>query len=222
MCEGWWSQKHSSVEWVGLRFGLRKLSYQHCFRVGQPAPLSSSTPFIPDSLLHFYIISLPPLSVFPVWLVLISPPSPLSLAHLHSFRGLTLFRPPLSPPVLRLLHVWEMTLPPGLSILAPRPHSFLTAPTLLELESETSTFLQLQKSCKGSWMTLFYLLVLPWKMDVHKHIIIRGWSLRSWLPAPKHLTSRLHVRLFLSKGLQLGFQESFPNSFCRKLSPNAP
>lgn len=66
-----------------------------------------------------------------------------------------------------------------------------------------------KKSCKGSWMTLFYLLVLPWKMDVHKHIIIRGWSLRSWLPAPKHLTSRLHVRLFLSEGLQLGFQESF-------------
>lgn len=172
------------MEWVGLRFGLRQLSYQHCFRVGQPASLFSSLLFIPHSLLHFSIISLPPLSVFPVWLVLISP-SPLLLTHLHSFLGLTLFLPPLSPPVLRLLCVWGMTLPPGLSILAPRPHSFLTAPTLLEPESETSTFTAAKKLQGQLHASFFYLLVLPLKMDVHKHIIIRGWSLRGELPAPK-------------------------------------
>lgn len=126
------------MELVGLRFGLRQLSYQHCFREGQPASsllLSTLHDRLPALVLHYLVASslcLPCLT---------SSWSPLLLTHLNSFLCLTLFLPPpLSPPVLHLLCLWGMTLLPGLSVLATQPHSFLTAPTLLELESETSTF----------------------------------------------------------------------------------
>lgn len=210
------------MEWVGLRFGLRQLSYQHCFRVGQPASLFYPPLFISDSLLQFSIILLPLLSVFPAWRTPNLPfCSLISILFSVSHRSLL----PFSHLVVRLLCAWGMTLPHGPSILAPRPHSFLTAPTLLEPESETSTFTAVRTARAAVWFFLFiffYLLVLPWRMDVHKHIIIRGWSLRRELPAPKHLTSKLHVCLFLSKGLQLGFEDSIRNFFCRKLSLIAP
>ena len=152
------------MEWVGLRFGLRQLSYQHCFRVGQPAslcstPLSTLHPPLPAPVLHYLVASS---------LCLPCPTCPnlpfFSLIPLLFSLGLTLFfLPTISPPVFpSAVCVWGMTLRPGLSILAPRPQSLLTAPTLLELESEDVHFCssakkKTPKKLQGQLYDFFYL-----------------------------------------------------------------
>lgn len=179
----WRSHRHLSVEWVGPRFGPRQLSYQQGFRGGQP--LSSSAPLLFISLtplLHYLVAPSLALFILTLKLAIISSP-------IHSF------------PLIRRLSAWGMTLPARL-------HSLLTAPALLEVQSEMFTFTepQQQQQLLGFFFFNLYLLLSPWRMGVYKHFIMRGWSLKRGLPAPKHLSSKLRACLFLSRGHCRGFQ----------------
>lgn len=215
-------QARSIHQWneLALRSGLRQLPYQHCFRVGQPAPpLPTLHPTLPAPLLHYLLASLSLSS--PVWLVLISPLSPFhmlisilfSVSHCSSLSSLSS-----SPASAERMNDDSSSWPEYISSPA---SLFPDSSDLVRTGEWDVHFYSCKKAARAAaWVSLFSvsftLFSLYPKMDVHKHIIIRGWSLRGELPAPKHLTSVLHVCLFLSEGLEVGFWDSFLNFFRRK------
>lgn len=176
----WRSQRHLSVERVGPRFGPRQLSYQQGFRGGQPLSSTAPHPFISLTPLLHYLVA----------------PS-LALFFIHTLKLVIISSPVHSLCLILRLSAWGMTLPALL-------HSFLTAPALLEVLSEMFTFSEpQQRQLLGFFFFLTHIFYFP---SVYKYFIMRGWSLKRGLAAPKHCSSKLHACLFLSRGHCRGFQ----------------
>lgn len=155
-CEGWWSRRRLSAEWVGLRFGLRQLSYQHCFREGQPASLLSPPLFISSSPAQFSIIFLLLHYVLAAATARLATPTPV-FAHLYSLSHSSLSAASL---------IRNLPTQPSCSSSQAGVYE-LTAPSLRGPLSETSTFTALNREKNAGRLNEVLVLLAGRWMYVH-------------------------------------------------------